>query len=59
MPVYACPSLLENMTDELKKRMQGKSCFNFKQEIEPAVIDELADLTARGYRYYKDNDLLS
>lgn len=59
MPVYACPSLLENMTDELKKRMQGKSCFNFKQEIEPAVIDELTDITARGYRYYKDNGLLS
>lgn len=59
MPVYACPFLLENMSDELKKRMQGKSCFNFKQEVEPAVIDELTKLTSSGYQYYKDNDLLS
>jgi hypothetical protein len=30
MPVYACPDLLESLSPELKKRMQGKSCFNFK-----------------------------
>lgn len=30
MSVYACPDLLKTMSPELKKRMQGKSCFNFK-----------------------------
>jgi len=29
-PVYTDPSLLEGISPELKKRMQGKSCFNFK-----------------------------
>ena len=31
MSVYACPDLLKSMSPELKKRMQGKSCFNFKK----------------------------
>src|SRR4051794_28633591 len=30
MSVYASPDLLKGMSPELKKRMQGKSCFNFK-----------------------------
>ena len=38
MPVYMFPDLLEGISPALKKRMQGKSCFNFKQvdEIRPA-----------------------
>jgi hypothetical protein len=31
MTVYASPDLLKAMSPELKKRMQGKSCFNFKK----------------------------
>src|SRR5579859_1203668 len=31
MPVYGCPKLLEGMSPELKKRMQGKACFNFRE----------------------------
>src|SRR5881227_728444 len=31
MSVYASPELLKNISPELKKRMQGKSCFNFKE----------------------------
>lgn len=29
MPVYVRPSLLEGISPALRKRMQGKSCFNF------------------------------
>src|SRR5262245_61585754 len=29
MPVYALPDLSEKISPALKKRMQGKSCFNF------------------------------
>src|SRR5947199_10705383 len=30
MSVYASPKEVQVMSPELKKRMQGKSCFNFK-----------------------------
>ncbi len=47
MPVYMFPDLLQGITPELRKRMQGKSCFNFKRS-EPALFEELARLTRRG-----------
>ncbi|MDP3518856.1 MAG: hypothetical protein Q8S94_17005 [Pseudohongiella sp.] len=53
MPVYSQPALLEQVSDELKKHMQGKSCFNFKS-IEPRLLDELAALTKAGYNSYKE-----
>src|SRR5690348_11001107 len=28
MPLYMCPALLKAISPELKKRMQGKACFN-------------------------------
>ncbi|SEQ15691.1 hypothetical protein [Piscibacillus halophilus] len=31
MPVYMFPDLLEDLSPNLKKHMQGKSCFNFKK----------------------------
>jgi hypothetical protein len=46
MPVYIFPDLLKDMSPELKKRMQGKSCFNFKSS-DPALFAELAELTKR------------
>ena len=30
MPVYSHPALLEAISPALRRRMQGKSCFNFK-----------------------------
>jgi len=52
MPVYMYPDLLKEISPELKKHMQGKSCFNFKQ-IEPALFKELAALTKKGYERFK------
>ena len=51
MPVYMCPDLLKNISPELKKHMQGKSCFNFKK-MEPALFDELAQLTKQGFERF-------
>jgi hypothetical protein len=48
MPVYIDPSMLDDASPELRKRMQGKSCFNLTRVDEP-LIAELAALTARGY----------
>jgi hypothetical protein len=52
MPVYACPDLLRGMSPELKKRMQGKSCFNFKTGDGP-LFKELAQLTQAGFARFK------
>jgi hypothetical protein len=40
------PDLLGNISPELKQRMQGKSCFNFKT-IDERLLTELAELTAQ------------
>ncbi|WP_437929182.1 hypothetical protein WMF37_07890 [Sorangium sp. So ce291] len=52
MPVYTNPELLGGMSPELKKRMQGKSCFNFKTN-EPALFAELEALTGRCFERWK------
>ncbi len=46
MPLYALPVLTEDVSAELRKRMQGKSCFNFKK-IEPELFDALERTTAK------------
>jgi len=53
MSVYALPDLLKGMSPELKKRMQGKSCFNFK-EVDRKLFGELAKLTKAGAAKFSD-----
>src|SRR5688500_9262071 len=48
MPVYVEPSLLEGVSPELRRRMQGKSCFNFTN-VDERLFGELEDLTRAGY----------
>ena len=57
MPVYMHPELLKRASPELKKRMQGKSCFNFKT-VEPALFKELTVLTKQGLERFKKEGLL-
>ena len=47
MSVYAMPDLLTSISPELRRRKQGKSCFNFTKIDEP-VLAELEALTAAG-----------
>ncbi|HVS82558.1 MAG TPA: hypothetical protein VHE60_12580 [Pyrinomonadaceae bacterium] len=53
MSVYTCPELLKGMSPELKKRMQGKSCFNFK-EVDEKLFKELDKLTKAGAARFND-----
>ena len=53
MPVYVCRELLEGLSPALKKRMQGKACFNFTTLDEP-LFKELAALTDRGYKRFRE-----
>ena len=57
MPVYIFPDLLTGISPELRRRMQGKSCFNFK-DVDPALFKELAALTKAGFERYKKEGLL-
>ena len=54
MPVYVHPDLLDEMSPELRKRMQGKSCFNFTR-ADDGLFAELEALTAAGYTRLQDD----
>jgi hypothetical protein len=56
MPVYADPALLKGISPALKKRMQGKSCFNFTS-IDPALSKELSALTKDGIARFRQIEL--
>ncbi len=42
-PVYVQPGLLDHISPALRRRMQGKSCFNFKR-IDQVPEEEVAQL---------------
>jgi hypothetical protein len=57
MPVYTEPSLLDGASPELRRRMQGKSCFNFTR-VDEDLFDELDRVTGRGRAQYAEDGLL-
>lgn len=56
-PVYMFPELLKGISLGLKKRMQGKSCFNFTS-IDKELLSELKQLTKSGFERFKKEKLL-
>ena len=52
LPLYGAPEMLKGMSPALKKRMQGKACFNFTA-VDEACFAELARLTAAGLKMFK------
>ena len=48
MPLYSDPSLADDLSPELRKRRQGKSCFNLST-VDEALLAELEALTRRGF----------
>ncbi len=57
MAVYALPDLLKNISPDLKKRMQGKSCFNFNS-IDQTLFCELETLTEAGAAKFSDDKVI-
>ena len=57
MSVYTSPEFIKNMSPELKKRMQGKSCFNF-QEVDQQLFAELKALTKAGATKFSDEKFI-
>jgi hypothetical protein len=56
-PIYMFPDLADELSADLKKRQQGKSCFNF-QAPDKALFKELTELTKRGFDRFAQEDLL-
>ena len=58
MGVYGNTKLLEDMSKELKTRMQGKTCFNFKKPDEK-IFRELDSLTARSIDTFRKSGFIA
>jgi hypothetical protein len=54
MPLYMCPALATRISPALKKRMQGKTCFNFKTDPEPELIASLTQLTEAAFQQWRE-----
>lgn len=52
MPLYVSSELAKKISPELKKRMQGKSCFNFSAPDEK-LFAELGTLAEAGLAEYR------
>jgi hypothetical protein len=48
MPVYMFPKLCDSLSEKLRARMQGKSCFN-SRTVDEALFTELEQLTTKGF----------
>jgi hypothetical protein len=48
MPLYMSPAVAKSVTPALKKRMQGKTCFNFKTNPAPELIADLKNVVEAG-----------
>jgi hypothetical protein len=53
MGIFARPDLLKGASNELKARMQGKSCFNFTS-VDQELFDELDKLTVRAFETFRN-----
>jgi len=53
MPAYMNPKLQKMISPELRRRMQGKACFNFKT-IDRPLFKELEHLTATGLKMFQN-----
>lgn len=58
MPVASHPGLLNEMSDALRERMQGKGCFNFTpQDAPPELLEELSQIVDLGLERYRADGL--
>ncbi len=56
MPLYMCPVLNQSISPALKKRMQGKTCFNFRSDPEPELLAELKRLAEDGFKQWTERN---
>ena len=52
-PLYMNSELVSTISPTLKKRMQGKTCFNFRTIPEASLLKELKALTSAGFKIFR------
>jgi len=52
-PLYMNPELRGTVAPELKKRMHGKTCFNFRTVPEKSLLKELDRVIAAGFKDFR------
>ena len=57
VPLYYFPELLAEISPELKKRLTGKACFNFKKP-DDAIFADLENLTRAGFATFRQKDMI-
>jgi hypothetical protein len=50
--VYACPQICKELSPELRRRLHGRSCFNFT-ELNDSILNELSSVTARSVEAFR------
>jgi hypothetical protein len=55
MPIYMSSTLTKDLTPGLKKRMHGKTCFQFKSKPDRATLVEIESLIARSLESWQRN----
>lgn len=58
LPLYMNEKLTATVPPVLKKRLQGKACFNFKTAPDSATLAELFTLTSAGFRVFDEKGWL-
>jgi hypothetical protein len=58
LPLYLCPPLNAQITPALKKRMQGKACFNFKTLPDAKLTADLKRVTEASIKLWKEKKWL-
>ena len=58
LPLYMHAPLTKGISRDLKRRMQGKACFNFRNVPEPELAGELKRLTESGFKHWKESKWL-
>jgi hypothetical protein len=56
MPLCMNEALTKAISPALKKRMQGKTCFNFKAAPDAELLEELKRLTALGFLGFREKN---
>jgi hypothetical protein len=52
IPVYAHPQSFKDMSDDLRKCLKGKNCFNFKK-VDSKLLKQIEKMTMQGFKIYK------